>query len=89
VGTFREITIVETALAASSQAVVTSAFTGAATGSAVSASFRAAVGSSLSVVMAAPPRVTSAGVVSFTFANLSTDAATISAATIDCTVEKY
>jgi len=85
----RAITHAETAIAASAGATIDVTFTGAEVNSVVSASFRAAISPNAAVILACPPRVLSAGVVRFQFRNLSTDAATVSAATIDCTCEKY
>jgi len=89
VGTMREITHADTAIAASAGATIDIAFTGAAVNSVVTASWRAALSSNAAVILACPPRVLSAGVVRFLYRNLSTDAATITAATIDCQCEKY
>lgn len=89
IGTQRAITHADTAIAASAGATIDVSFTGAETQSVVTASWRAALSPDAGVILACPPRVTAAGTVRFQYRNLSTDAATISAATIDCACEKY
>lgn len=89
IGIQREITHADTAIAASAGATIDIAFTGAELQSVVTASWRAALSANAAVILACPPRVESAGVVRFVYRNLSTDAATIAAATIDCAVQKY